>query len=388
MTYRRNLLPSLRIGGAVASVPVIQGGMGVGVSLSGLASAVAREGGIGVIAGAGLGLTVSPNGERFAENNLIVLRQQVRAARQLAPGGLIGLNLMVALTDYADLARVASEEGVDFIFSGAGLPLALPGFVDNPRVKLVPIVSSGRAAALLCSSWSKRYGRTPDAFVVEGPKAGGHLGFSRDQLLKIASFSVEKLLADVLEATAPFRDSFGEPIPVITAGGIFDGEDIVRMLELGASGVQMGTRFVCTHECDASPEFKQAFLNAKPKDVIFVNSPVGMPGRAIRNKFLDLVDQGNPHTTACPYHCLKTCDPVTKPYCIAIALNRARMGDLDRGLIFAGENVTRIRSIVSVHELMTELVTGAEEALRARQPVESLPSVLPAVEPAGFLSAA
>ncbi|HEY3281707.1 MAG TPA: nitronate monooxygenase family protein [Armatimonadota bacterium] len=365
MANRESLLPPLQIGDRVARVPIIQGGMGVGVSLSGLASAVARAGGIGVIAGAGLGLVVSPKGERFAENNLIVLRDEVQKAREMAPGGLIGVNLMVALTDYAEMCRTASEAGVDFIFSGAGLPLALPHFVENPSVKLVPIVSSGRAAGLISSAWKKKYSRIPDAFVVEGPKAGGHLGFSRLQLQTMELYPIEQLLTDTLEAVRPYEEAAGRPIPVVAGGGVFDGADIARMIRLGASGVQMATRFVCTDECDADPAFKQAFLSAKPEDVIFVNSPVGMPGRAIRNVFLNRLEQGEKvHTTACPYHCLKTCDPETKPYCIAIALNQARLGNLDQGLIFAGANVTKVTSIVPVAELMQELVTEAEEALR------------------------
>ncbi len=378
-------LPPLQIGDCTAPVPIIQGGMGVGVSLSGLASAVAREGGIGVIAGAAIGLVGSPNGERFEENNILVLQSEIKKARDEAPNGLIGANIMVALTDYAKLTRVAAEAGADFIFSGAGLPMAMPTYTEGTNAKLVPIISSGRAAALLCSSWKKKHGRLPDAFVVEGPRAGGHLGFSREQLARIDEFPLEGLLQETLQAVRPFEDEAGRAIPVIVGGGVFDGADIARVMAAGAAGVQIATRFVCTHECDAALEFKEAFIKSTPDDLSYVTSPVGMPGRAIKNQFLNRVLEGEKvHTTACPYHCLKTCDPETRPYCIAIALNQARMGQVEKGLIFAGENVSRLDKIVSVHELITELVEGAEAVL-AETP---LPFSPPETSPPLDLSAA
>jgi nitronate monooxygenase len=359
-------IPPLKIGERVAKVPIIQGGMGVGVSLSGLASAVAREGGIGVIAGAAIGLVASPSGERFAENNMAVLRREIKKARESAPGGLIGVNVMVALTDHAELCRVAVEEGADFIFSGAGLPMALPSYSEGTSTLLVPIVSSGRAAMLICDSWRKKHDRLPDAFVVEGPKAGGHLGFSREQLERMEEFPLSQLLLDTLEAVKPFEDRAGRAIPVIAGGGVFDGADIARCLKGGASGVQIATRFVCTEECDAAPAFKKMFLDAQPEDLMYVSSPVGMPGRAIRNPFLDRVLAGERvHTSACPYHCLKTCDPENRPYCIAIALNQARLGQTDKGLVFAGENVSRLNEIVPVKQLMADLMEETRQALAA-----------------------
>jgi nitronate monooxygenase len=347
--------PPLRLGDLSASVPIIQGGMGVGVSLSGLASAVANAGGIGVIATAGIGMTEEDLFTNFLAANTRALRQEIRRARQRS-GGLLGVNIMMALTNFGELVKTALEEGVDIIFSGAGLPLDLPRYRrGGDRTKLVPIVSSGRAAKIVAKRWMDRYRYPPDAVVVEGPRAGGHLGFKPEQL-DDPGYALEALLADVLAEIRPFETEAGHPIPVVAGGGVYTGADLYRFLRLGASGVQMATRFVTTYECDASAAFKEAYLRARPEDLIIIRSPVGMPGRAIRNAFLDAVNAGNKMPFNCPYHCIATCDYTHSPYCIALALINAQRGRMDHGFAFAGENAHRATEIVSVNALVETLL--------------------------------
>lgn len=353
---KANKWPALKIGELVSRLPIVQGGMSVGISLSGLAGAVAAEGGIGVIGTAGIGIFEPDFHKNFIEANIRALRKEIRKAREIAGKvGIIGVNIMTALTNFADMVKTSIEEGIDIIFSGAGLPMNLPSFLkNNARTKLVPIVSSARAAALLCRRWISRYNYLPDAIVVEGPKAGGHLGFKREQIHD-PRYKLESLIPEVLTAIKPFEEEFGRKIPVIAAGGIYTGKDIYRFLQLGASGVQMATRFVATHECDASEAFKQAFLKAKKEDLMLIDSPVGLPGRAIRNKFLNEVEQGKRKPFHCPYHCIRTCDYKKSPYCIAIALTNAQQGKLKGGFCFAGSNVYRVDKIVSVKTLLEEL---------------------------------
>ncbi len=354
-------MPELKIGHLVSRLPIIQGGMGVGISMSGLASAVANAGGIGVIAGAMAGITekdVSTNG---LEANCRALSREIRKAKEKTQG-IVGVNIMVALTHFADLVKTAIAEKIDIIFAGAGLPLDLPGFLKKgDRTRLVPIVSSGRAAALICKRWFQRFGYLPDAFVVEGPKAGGHLGFKAEQLDDPA-FSLENLVGDVVAEMKKIEAAHGARIPVIAAGGVYDGDDIRRFLEMGASGVQMGTRFVATHECDADPLFKQSYVDAKKEDLMVIKSPVGLPGRALRNQFLMDVAAGTKHPFRCPYHCIKTFEPEKSPYCIGLALASALRGKLKNGFAFAGANAFRVDRIVSVKELMGSLEAGYDVA--------------------------
>jgi len=354
--------PPLTIGDLTAPVPIIQGGMGVGVSMSGLASAVARTGGIGVIASVLIGITEAnfhkdPRGITFR-----ALEKQIRLAKEAAPNGIIGVNIMVALNDYKETVRIAAQAGADLIISGAGLPLDLPGLIpEGCNTKLVPIVSSGRAAAIICRRWDLHFSRFPDAIVVEGPKAGGHLGFKAEDVDSPGNY-IENLVPQVIEAVKPFEQKKGRAIPVIAAGGIFTGADIYKFIRMGAAGVQMGTRFVATHECDASDKFKQAYIRAKKEDVSIINSPVGMPGRALKSKFIEKVKAGEKMPRRCMYKCLKSCNYPDTPYCIAMALINAQRGNLDSGFVFCGSNVWRVNKIVSVHELMDELVQGYREA--------------------------
>ncbi len=352
--------PQLKIGNLVANMPIVQGGMGVGISMSGLASAVANEGGIGVISGVGLGMEEPDFRTNFVEANLRVLTREIKKARELSKG-LIGVNFLGAINEYAEMAKCAVQNKIDLIFSGAGLPIKLPEYADGSDTKLVPIISSERAADLLCSAWHRRYKRVPDAFVIEGPKAGGHLGFNKKELDQPEN-RVENILARVLKAIKPWEAKYDQDIPVITAGGIYTGQDIVKFLKLGAAGVQMGTRFVCTDECDASLAFKQTYLDAKKEDITLIESPVGLPGRAIQNEFLEKARAGERHPVKCPYHCLRTCDPETAPYCITLALVNAKKGKLKSGFAFAGENAWRSNEIISVKELFNRFRAEANEA--------------------------
>lgn len=346
--------PEMKIGDLTTRMPIVQGGMGVGISLANLASAVANEGGVGVIAAAMVGIGEPDVAKDPVLANTRVLKREILKAKKMTKG-VLGVNIMVALTNYDDLVRAAIEAGIDIIFSGAGLPLSLPGLLNGTQTKLVPIVSSGRAARIICQKWLAKYDYPPDAFVVEGPKAGGHLGFKLDQI-DDPNFALEKLLPEVLEAVKPFAAKKNTVIPIIAAGGIFSGDDIRRFLDLGAAGVQMGTRFVATHECDAAEAFKQTYLDAEAKDLVVIESPVGLPGRAIRNHFIDQVAKGVKKPFRCPFHCIKTCDREKSPYCIALALASARKGKFKNGFAFAGANAFRVNKIISVAELMQTLL--------------------------------
>jgi len=352
-----NTLKRLKIGDCAPRFPIIQGGMGVGISLSGLAGAVAAEGGVGVIATAGIGMLEPDFFSHFLEANVRALRSEIRRAKEKSQG-VLGVNIMVALSNFSDLVKTAFEEKIDIIFSGAGLPLNLPEFLKSARgggrTKLVPIVSSARAAALIIRKWVGKYDYLPDAFVVEGPLAGGHLGFKPEQI-QDPRYSLPTLLTEVIAEVRKFEEEHKKEIPVIAAGGIYTGADIRRFMELGASGVQMATRFVATVECDASREFKKAYLDSREEDIMIINSPVGMPGRAIRNAFIKDVNQGRKKPFKCPYHCIITCKPETSPYCIAMALTNAFKGNLKHGFAFAGANAYRVREIVTVKEVFASL---------------------------------
>lgn len=355
-------LPSLRIGDLVAKIPIIQGGMAVGISLSGLASAVAEIGGIGVIGTAGIGMEEPDFFENFIEANIRALRKEIKKAREKTKG-IIGVNILVALSNFADMVKTAIEEKIDIIFSGAGLPLDLPKYLNKgSKTKLVPIVSSGRAAKLIAKNWIDKYNYIPDAFVVEGPLAGGHLGFKKEEL-EDPNVTLEGRLEEVLNEVKILEEKYDKEIPVIAAGGIYDGKDIAKFLKLGAKGVQMATRFVATHECDADYKFKEEYLKCKKEDIIIIQSPVGLPGRAIKNDFLEAVEKGEKKPYKCPFHCIRTCDYKNSPYCIAVALLNAKKGNFKYGFAFAGANAYRVNKIVSVKELIDELVKETEENL-------------------------
>lgn len=345
-------MKSFFLGNLEIKLPIIQGGMGVGVSLSGLASAVANEGGIGVISCAGLGLIYHNSPGDYVNKCIYGLKQEIRKAKEKTQG-VIGVNIMVALTNYADMVKTSIAEKVDVIFAGAGLPFDLPSFLGpDSKTKLVPIVSSSRAAKVICEKWKNNFNYLPDAIVVEGPKAGGHLGFKVEQL-DDAHYSLEEIVPEVLTIASQYEAE--KEIPVIVAGGISSGQDIRRFLDMGAAGVQMGTLFVTTEECDASPVFKETFIKASKDDVKIIQSPVGMPGRAIDGEFIKSVEAGAEKPKACPFHCIKTCDYTRSPYCIVQALYQAAKGNMKKGYAFTGLNVDMAKKISSVKEVIENL---------------------------------
>lgn len=358
-------IPGLKIGELEAKIPIVQGGMSVGISLSGLASAVANEGGIGLIGAAGIGMLEPDFTTNFREANMRALRKEIRKAKEKTDG-LIGVNIMVALSDYDELVMTAVEEGADLIFLGAGLPLKIPKTlsldkIKRTSVKVVPIISSARAGNIIFKSWARKYNYVPDAVVVEGPLAGGHLGFKKDQLTD-DDYSLENILGEVVSTMESYEQKFKKDIPIIAAGGIYTGGDIYKFLQLGAQGVQMGTRFVATHECDADIEFKKAYIQCEKEDLSIIKSPVGLLGRAIQNSFLDKVSAGNKIPFKCPWKCLRTCDYKKSPYCIALALTNAKKGNLENGFAFAGAKAYRVDRITSVKKLIDTLLREYEEA--------------------------
>lgn len=345
-------MKSFFIGNIEIKTPVIQGGMGVGISLSGLASAVANEGGIGVISCAGLGLLYPGGKGTYNDKCIGGLKEEIRKSRTKTTG-IIGVNVMVALSNYSEMVSTAIQEKIDVIFSGAGLPLDLPSYLTpGSTTKLVPIVSSSRAAKIICEKWLKNYNYLPDAIVVEGPKAGGHLGFKKNQLMD-EHYALETLIPEVVAIASSFKEQ--KDIPVIAAGGISTGEDIAHFMELGASGVQMGSIFVTTRECDASETFKEVYIHSKAEDVLIIESPVGMPGRAIDGEFIQNVNSGLEKPKRCSFHCIKTCDYTKSPYCIIKALYNAAKGNMKKGYAFAGSNAFLAEKISSVKEVMSTL---------------------------------
>ncbi len=360
-------LPSLKIGDLEVRIPIIQGGMGVGISLSGLASAIANEGGVGVISTAGIGMLEPDYFTNFQEANKRALRKEIRKAKEMTDG-IIGVNIMMALTDHDELSIISMEEGADILFLGAGLPLKYPAILQlgtktSVATKFCPIISSSRAARIIFTYWAKHYNQVPDAVVVEGPLAGGHLGFKKEHI-DDQEYKLENLVIDTLSVIQPFEQQFGKSIPVIAAGGIYTGEDIYRFMQLGVQGVQMATRFVATTECDASLEFKQAYLNCSKEDIVIIDSPVGLPGRAIKNCFIESVNKGEKKPFKCPWKCLQTCDIKTTPYCIALALTNAKLGKLSEGFAFCGANAYRLNDIVSVKKLLDTLICEYATAMK------------------------
>ncbi len=348
-------MKSLVIGDLIVRYPIIQGGMGVGVSRSRLAGAVAKEGGIGIISTAQIGYDEPDFNKHQIESNLEAIKKHLRLAKEQAAGGVVGVNIMVATKQYERYVKAACEGGADVIISGAGLPISLPELVRGFKTKIAPIVSSLRATSVILKMWDKKYQTTADFIVIEGPLAGGHLGFTKEQLDQIESLNYDREIRGIIEGKKLYEEKYGKKIPVIFAGGVYDKEDIKHALELGADGVQIATRFVVTEECDASKEYKEAYLAAGKEDVHIVISPVGMPGRAIMNPFLKTVGQGRIAVKKC-FNCLEHCNPKDTPYCITKALINAVEGNLEEGLIFCGENVHRLKEMTTVKAIFEELV--------------------------------
>lgn len=352
---------NLYLGDLKINLPIIQGGMGVRVSSSKLVSAVSNEGALGVLAAVGLGEEEDNEKRDYVTRSREAFVDIIRSTRKMTKNPF-GVNIMCVLTNYDDLVNAAQQESVDVIISGAGLPLKLPSLIKNPKTKLVPIISSARAAHIICNTWLRRYKRLPDGIILEGPLAGGHLGYSLAELDDSVNFNLDKILLEVLAVVREFEKD-NMKIPVIAAGGIFDGKDVARVMKLGASGVQMATRFVCTNECDASLAYKNSFVNAKKEDIVVIQSPVGMPGRVVSNDFVKRISKGERIDFGCVYHCLYTCDPKKVNYCIAKALLNAYRGEMDKGFAMCGSNAYRINEIISVKQLITEIVTEANTCL-------------------------
>lgn len=347
-------LPPLKLGNKTAPVAIVQGGMGVGISLSSLSSAVANQGGVGIIAANGIGMIEPDYFKDGRAANIRGLRNEIRKAKAQSDG-IIGVNIMVALEDFQELMLTAIEEKVDLVVLGAGLPIKnIPvAQLHQAGVQVVPIVSSARAASLIFSMWKRIYHDVPDAIVVEGPKAGGHLGVAQKDL-EDEAYSLETVVPQVKEVIAPYREEFDKHIPIIAGGGIFTGEDIYNIMNLGADGVQMGTRFAATDECDADIRFKEAIVACSQEDIGIIKSPVGLPGRAIINGFLTSTTERK-RTFSCPWQCLAGCQAEESNYCISMALNNARKGNLKSGFVFVGSNAHRVLDIKSVGDLIGEL---------------------------------
>ncbi|WP_308780324.1 nitronate monooxygenase family protein [uncultured Clostridium sp.] len=344
----------LKIGDLVAKIPIIQGGMGVGVSLSNLAGNVAKHGAIGVISAAHPGYLEEDFETNTLSANIRGLTKHIKKAKEISSNGIIGVNVMVAMNNYIDHVKTAIEAGADLIISGAGLPLNLPDITKGSSIKIAPIVSSSKAARIILTYWKKHFNKTADAVIVEGPLAGGHLGFKKDKIDEETN-SFDKNVQSVIEEVKNFENEFNKTIPVVVAGGVFTHEDMMKYLNIGASGVQVATPFVATYECDAHINFKNAFVNCKKEDIELTISPVGMPGRAIKNKLTETLKTQKVKITKC-YNCLIPCNPTSTPYCISSALIKAVKGDVENGLVFCGANAYRINKLSSVKEILNKLM--------------------------------
>ena len=350
MTY----LP-LEIGNKKVKYPIVQGGMGVGISLGSLAGAVAKAGGLGIISSAQIGFREEDFEKNPFEANLRAMEKEYKKARAQAPDGVIGFNIMVALQHYKEYVMQAAKIGADIIISGAGLATELPAYVKGFATKIAPIVSGERAAELLLKVWDKKYQTTADMVVIEGPLAGGHLGFPKEEAESITEEAYESTVKKIIQVVKAYAEKYGKKIPVVVAGGIDTPQKVKRVMELGADGVQVASPFVTTLECDAAEGFKQKYVEAAKEDIQLVTSPVGMPGRAIRNAFVERVEAGVREPVKKCYGCLRKCNPKEIPYCITQALITSAKGDGENGLVFCGANTYKINSISTVQEVIEKL---------------------------------
>ena len=351
-------MEGIKIGNKQSKYPIIQGGMGVGVTLHKLAGTVSKEGWIGIISTADIGFKEEDFNKNPKAANMRAIEKEIKLAREIAgEDKILGVNIMVVLKDYVDIVKECVKQKIDLIISGAGIPKDLPEYVKGSETKIAPIVSSLRCCKLIVKHWLSKYDYVPDMIVIEGPEAGGHLGFKNEELTEDNRPKLEDITVEIVDYIKEIEKETGKNIPVISAGGIWDNKDIKKFLDLGASGLQMATRFVATNECDADDEFKQAYINAKKEDIKIIKSPVGMPGRAIYNDFIKTTENEKSKIDKC-YGCIKTCNIVNTPYCITKALINAVEGNVNKGVLFCGSNVDKVKEIVSVHDLMQELVVG------------------------------
>lgn len=346
----------LVIGNLIAKVPIIQGGMGIGISRSSLASAVSKAGGIGIISGVNIGYDEDDFETNTLQANLRALKEHIHLAKEKSNNGIVGVNLMVAMKNYEEHVKAAIDSGCDIIISGAGLPMKLPNLIKNSKTKIAPIVSSSKAANVILKMWDRKYSYTADLIIFEGPKAGGHLGFTNEELDDINAIDYDNESKNIIDIANSYGEKYNRHIPVIAAGGISSSSDVKKYIDMGAGGVQVGTRFVPTYECDAHDNFKEAYLNAKEKDIVIVKSPVGLPGRAIKNKFIENIDISRSKINKC-YKCLIPCNPKDTPYCISKALINAVKGNIDDALLFCGCDAYKINELRSVDEVIKELIS-------------------------------
>lgn len=348
-----NYMMNLKIGNKIIDYPIIQGGMGVGISLGNLSGSVAKEGAMGTIAMVGIGYREEDFYDNSLEANKRAFRKEFKKAREISKGhGLIGTNIMVAVNDYEELVAEAVKGEIDFIISGAGLPLKLPELVGDEDVLIAPVISSLKAFKLINKVWSKRYNRFPDFVVVEGSDAGGHLGFKMDNIRN--GQSLKEITLEIVNEIENIKNKTGISIPIFVAGSVYDGYDLKEYRKLGATGIQIGTRFIGTEECDANKNFKKLIVKSTKEDLIIIESPVGLPGRAIKNEFLEEVKNKRRPSKRC-IKCLKTCVPKETPYCILDALINGAKGDIKNGLFFSGSNVERVDKIISVKEIIKDI---------------------------------
>lgn len=346
----------LVIGDLTARIPIIQGGMGVGISLSGLAGAVAAEGGIGIISSAQIGFRDADFDAHPLEANLRAIPEQINKAREIANGGIIGMNIMVASKHYEEYVKAAVKAGADLIISGAGLPIRLPEYAENTKTRIAPIVSSVKSASVILKMWDRKYKRVPDCVIIEGPKAGGHLGFRAEEIKELDDASYDQEIRKIMDTVEQYAQKYETKIPVVAAGGIYDGKDMAHYMEMGLDGVQAATRFVTTVECDASEAYKMAYIHCRKEDIEIVKSPVGMPGRAIHNKFQEQIGSGIYRPKKC-HQCISTCNPAETPYCITDALLNAVNGKVEDALLFCGANAYRAEKMETVKEVFEALLS-------------------------------
>ena len=348
-------MKNLKIGDKITRVPLIQGGMGVGISLGRLAGTVAREGGVGIISSAQIGYREPDFDRNPAEANLRAIESEMKKARAISPDGIIGFNVMTALKENAVHIRAAVKAGADIVISGAGLPTDLPALTEGSSTRIAPIVSTDKSANVILKYWDRKYKRTADLVVIEGPQAGGHLGFKKEEIETYTPESYGEEIRKIIVTVRKYAEKYGVKIPVVVAGGIYDSSDVKRVMDLGADGVQVATRFVTTEECDADIRYKEAYINASEEDIRIVKSPVGMPGRAIMNSFMERVMGGEkiPHS---PCHgCLAKCSPADIPYCITDGLIDAVKGNIEKGLLFCGAKAYKAEKIETVSEVIQAL---------------------------------
>ena len=352
-------MKTLKIGDTVVKIPIIQGGMGVGISRSRLAGAVAKEGAIGIISTAQIGYDEDDFENNQDECNLRAIKKHIKKAKEIADGnGLVGVNIMTALKHFKNHVKASVMAGADVIICGAGLPTELPEYLKGFKTKMAPIVSSVKSAKVILKYWDRRHNVTADMIIIEGPKAGGHLGFSVEELESELDYDNE--IQGIIDVVKEYEKKYNKDIPVVVAGGISDKNKVKHTFDLGAQGVQVATRFVPTKECDADENYKKEYIKAKKEDIVIVKSPVGMPGRAIKNKFMEKVINGEKFTPKKCLGCLARCNPKEIPYCITERLIYAAKGKTDEALLFCGADAYKVNKITTVKKVFKELLEEKE----------------------------